>query len=124
MPVKASRPQVNKVPSKDELLRHIQNTVNPAHLLASMEYMFDLILDMLFKMMDTMIAEGRITLTTEEQAMYDYLKQLQGQYHTFTLANGQFAGGTNVLDYMYYFKQLIMKEREKYFAMKAKYNIK
>ncbi|MBO8161169.1 MAG: hypothetical protein H0Z24_05985 [Thermosipho sp. (in: Bacteria)] len=123
MPIKINRGTDVKVPPKEVLLENVKSQVNEAHLMASMEYMFDLMLDMMFKVIDTMVANGEITLTPEEQATYDSLKQAQSNIHTFDLQNSQFPNGRSVVDYMYYFKDIIKKRREEYFKIKQKFNI-
>jgi len=93
--------------------------------MASLEYMFDLVLDMSITMMDNMIANNNITLSENELANYNKLKALQSQLHTFDLENAEFPDGrgVNVLDYIYGLKQSIMTERIEYFKLKDKYNL-
>lgn len=124
MTVKASRKSTPKV-TKEELLSRVGKKEGQEHLLASLEYMFDMVLDMNIKMMDSLIANNNLTLTVEEQESYDKLKAMQEQLHTFDLGNPLFPDGrgTNVLDYIYGLKGSIMKERAKYFRLKDKLGI-
>jgi hypothetical protein len=109
--------------TKSELLGEVQNAVPIPHLMASIEYSIDLMMDMHLKIIDAMTLAGIITLTDTEKDTYDRLKTAQEHYHTFSLANDKFPDGVSVIDYMYHFKTIIMEKRAEYFKAKQEFNI-
>jgi hypothetical protein len=111
------------VVTKEELLNEVSSSVQIQHLLASVEYSIDLMLDMQFKMMDALVTSGAVALTAEEQEAFEKLKGAQGAYHTFTLGDTSFPDGLSVIDYMYHFKSIILQKRTEYFKAKEEFNI-
>lgn len=109
---------------RDKLLSRAQDGVDTTHLMASMEYTLDLALDMIIMMMDCMLDQKIITLSELELETYNKLKAYQKALYTFSLNKPKFdIDGREAIDYIFYFKDVVMKRRAEYFEIRKKLEI-
>lgn len=113
--IKIERDITPKV-TREELLNKTLEKVNLPDMLSSTEFMLDLMLDLLIKLVDN----HTDILTEQELETFNKLKALQGQIKTFDLVNKKFPNGVEVLDYIYGNKAEVMKGRMEYYIAKSK----
>lgn len=110
-------PQVDK----SELLTRVMNPEMQTHSMASLEYTMELVLDMQIMTMDTLIAKGDIKLSAEQRVTYEKLKAYAQSLNTFNLTKSKFEiDGKHVLDYIFYFKDIVTKHRNEYFEVRER----
>jgi len=114
--IKVERNIIPNSVTREDLLNKTLEKLNLPDMLSSTEFMLDLILDILLKLVDN----HSDVFTEEELATINKLKTLQSQLKTFDLLNNKFPDGVGVLDYIYSNKAEVMKGRNEYYIAKSK----